>query len=82
MSQPICLLRVDRVVERRARSRAQLYVDIQRGTMTPPIRPGKFSCWPEHEVNALIRAEIAGATPDELRALVQQLVAQRVQVAC
>jgi prophage regulatory protein len=74
------LLRLDTVISRRARSRAQLYVDIKRGVMTPPVRLGeKLSAWPAHEVDALNRAEIAGASQDELRALVLQLVAQRRQ---
>ena len=72
------LLRLEAVISRRGRSRAQLYVDIRRGTMTPPVRLGeKLSAWPAHEVDALNRAEIAGATQDALRALVQQLVEQR-----
>ena len=72
------LLRLDTVISRRGRSRAQLYVDIKRGVMTPPVRLGeKLSAWPGHEIDALNRAEIAGASRDELRALVQQLVEQR-----
>jgi prophage regulatory protein len=72
------LLRLDAVISRRGRSRAQLYVDIKRGVMTPPVRIGeKLSAWPSNEVDALNRAEIGGATKDELRTLVQQLVAQR-----
>jgi prophage regulatory protein len=80
MTETISLLRLDTVVSRRARSRPQLYIDIKRGTMTPPVRLGcKISAWPSHEIDALNRAEIAGASQDELRALVQQLVAQRQQ---
>jgi prophage regulatory protein len=81
MPETISLLRLETVNSRRGRSRAQLYIDIKRGTMTPPVRLGeKLSAWPSHEIDALNRAEIAGATPDELRALVQQLVAQRAQL--
>jgi prophage regulatory protein len=76
----ISLLRLDTVVSRRGRSRPQLYIDIKRGVMTPPVRLGeKLSAWPSHEIDALNRAEIGGATQDELRALVLQLVAQRAQ---
>jgi prophage regulatory protein len=75
------LLRLETVVSRRGRSRAQLYVDIKRGTMTPPVRLGeKLSAWPSSEIDALNRAEIGGATPDELRALVKELVALRAQM--
>jgi len=78
MNETNALLRIETVISRRGRSRAQLYVDIKRGTMTPPVRIGeKLSAWPAYEIDALNRAEIAGAKRDELQALVQQLVAQR-----
>ncbi len=80
MTETISLLRMETVVSRRGRSRPQLYIDIKRGTMTPPVRLGeKISAWPSHEIDALNRAEIAGASQDQLRALVKQLVAQRTQ---
>jgi prophage regulatory protein len=80
MPETISLLRLETVVSRRGRSRPQLYVDIKRGTMTPPVRLGcKLSAWPSHEIDALNRAEIAGASQDELRALVQELVALRAK---
>lgn len=78
---PTALLRLDTVIALRARSRPQLYIDIKNGTMTPPVRLGaKLSAWPAYEVDALIRAEIAGSTQDELRAIVQQLVAARASL--
>jgi prophage regulatory protein len=78
--QDTTLLRLETVISRRGRSRAQLYVDIKRETMTPPVRLGdKLSAWPAHEIDALNRAEIAGSTKDELRALVRELVAMRSQ---
>ena len=77
---PTSLLRIDTVISRRGRSRPQLYVDIKKGVMTPPVRLGmKLSAWPAHEVDALNRAEIAGSTQEELRELVKQLLAMRVQ---
>jgi prophage regulatory protein len=73
------LLRAEAVIERRGRSRSQLYLDIREGVMTPPVRlrGGKLSAWPAKEIDALNSAEIAGATDDELRALVQRLLAER-----
>ena len=75
----LALLRAEAVIERRGRSRSQLYLDIRHGVMTPPVRlrGGKLSAWPSHEVDALNRAEISGASDEELRALVRQLVEQR-----
>jgi hypothetical protein len=36
-----------------------------------------LALWPSSECDALIAAEIAGKTPDEIRALVRQLEANR-----
>jgi prophage regulatory protein len=59
-------------------SKSAFYRDIQKGLFTPPVRVGaRTTAWPRHEVDALIAARIAGATPEQLRALVRQLVAQR-----
>ena len=77
------LIPTDRTAERRARSRSQLFVDIKVGLMTPPLRarPGrKANAWPAYEIDALNRAEIAGATDEEIRQLVHKLVEQRAQI--
>lgn len=71
------LERLPAVLGRRSDGRSSLYADIQRGTWTPPIRMGRASAWPQHETNALLAARIAGASPDEMRALVRELLAKR-----
>lgn len=74
------LLRCDATAEARGRSRTQLYVDIREGRMTPPVsgrRGRQASVWPAYEVEAINRAEIAGASDDEIRALVLRLVQER-----
>jgi prophage regulatory protein len=50
------------------------------GLLPPPVEYIN-SCkgWPEHEIDAIARAIIAGKTQDELRALVVQLVAARAE---
>jgi prophage regulatory protein len=71
-------LRLPQVLERRACSRAVLYRHIAAGIFPPPIRRGRrCSVWVEAEVGAVLAAEVAGGTADELRALVARLVAQR-----
>ena len=46
--------------------------------MPPPVKISrKLTAWPAYEIDALNRAEIAGANEDEIRALVQRLVEQR-----
>jgi prophage regulatory protein len=78
MNQTLQLLRLEPTLSRRGRSRAQLYVDIRKGVFPPPVRLGvRLSAWPSTEVDAVNKAEIRGATPDELRALVQRLVKER-----
>ena len=61
----------------RSDGRSSLYADIKKGTWTPPVRMGRASAWPAHETQALLAARLAGASDDELRALVRQLLEQR-----
>lgn len=77
MTETFRLDRLPTVLEQRGDGRSSLYLDIQRGTWTPPVRLGRASAWPRHEVQALVRARIAGATPEQLRVLVSKFVAQR-----
>lgn len=78
----ITLLRAAAVIARRGRSRSQLYRDIDAGVLTPPVHvgaAGAVAVWPEHELDAIAAAEIGGASPDELRKLVRDLIARRAQ---
>lgn len=77
--QPLTrLLKLPEVCERRARGATSHYNDISRGLWTRPVKCGvRSSSWPEHEVEALICARIAGKTDDEIRELVQKLEAAR-----
>ena len=50
----------------------------ERGLMPPGIALGIRSVgWPEHELNALAAARIRGASEDEIKALVRDLIAAR-----
>lgn len=77
MPENFRLDRLPAVLEQRGDGRSSLYLDIQRGTWTPPVHLGRASAWPHHEVQALVRARIAGATPDQLRTLVREFVRER-----
>lgn len=75
------LLRRRVVLQKRGYGNSQLYRDISIGVMPPGIGGGGHRVvWPAYEIDAVNRAEIAGATPEELRALVQRLVAQRTKM--
>lgn len=74
------LLKIEATVACRGRSRPQLYKDIKDGLMTPPVHIGsgkRISVWPSDEIEILNRAEISGASQDELRALVKTLMEKR-----
>lgn len=63
---------------RRGHKRTQRYKLIAAGLLTPPIKRGpRATFWPEHEVEALVRAEIRGDTVEQRRALVQRLLTAR-----
>lgn len=77
--QGLTILRRPQVDRKRGTSKSTTYLDIQRGTWPPPIPLGaRARGWLLHEADAVLRARAAGATDDELRALVKRLVARRV----
>jgi prophage regulatory protein len=60
------------------KSRSSIYLEIQAGLFSSPIALSARSVgWPEHEVQALVAARIAGKSDDEIRKLVAQLEAAR-----
>ena len=51
---------------------------IARGLFVPPIKLGYRSvAWPEHEIDVMNAAVIAGKSEEEIREIVSQLVAAR-----
>lgn len=77
-NQGLTIIRRPQVDRKRGTSKSSTYLDIQRGTWPPPIRLGaRARGWLLHEADAVLRARAAGASDDELRALVKRLVAQR-----
>lgn len=74
----VTILRRRRVEELTGHSRSSLYLRIQQGTFTKPVKIGpRASGWPSIEVKALNAARIAGETDEEIRALVVILEAAR-----
>lgn len=68
------------VDELRGRGRTQRYDDTADGLLPRPIKIGRMSRWPEHEIDAIIAAEIRGDTPEQIRALVRELEAARATI--
>jgi|SRR6185437_10972588 len=88
MITSIRLIPASEVMQRRGGGRggrhgghSKLYAEIAEGLWPPFIKFGRASLQPEHECNAMIAAIVAGATDDERRQLVQQLIAQRKAAA-
>jgi prophage regulatory protein len=82
MTDPIRMLRIDVATDRHGCSRPTFYRRIKAGLMVPGLqrRGSNTVAWPAHELDAIHRAEISGASEDELRAVVQSLIAQRAQM--
>jgi prophage regulatory protein len=74
----VTLLKLPEVCRRRAQRTTAVYAAVKKKLLTPPIKlTERSSAWVEHEVDAVTSALIAGASNDEIRALVRQLVAAR-----
>lgn len=72
------ILRLPAVLAVYSKSRSSFYGDIGCGLAPRPVALGARSVgWPAHEVDALVRARIRGATEVELRNLVVALTRQR-----
>jgi prophage regulatory protein len=76
------LWRTDRVLNERGIRKTQHYYDVKNGLFTRPVKIGKrASAWPANEVAAINQARIAGKSDDEIRCLVAELEAARIQNA-
>jgi prophage regulatory protein len=72
------ILRVDDTLDRTGDTRSPLYDKVSRGLFTRPVKVGERAAgWPEHEIEALIAARVAGASVDQIRQLVEKLHQQR-----
>lgn len=72
------LIRMPAQVRKTGRSRASIYRDISKGIWTEPVHLGpRTSAWPESEIDALMAARAGGASDDDIRKLVTQLMAER-----
>ncbi len=78
----INLLRLPSTLKKRGKSKSAHYLDIKEGLCSKPVLIGVRSvAWPEHEMDALNAARIAGMNDDEIRSLVIKLEAERKTLA-
>lgn len=60
------------------KSHATIYTAVNEGLFTRPVPIGQRAVgWPDTEVQAICTARVAGATSDQLKALVNQLHEKR-----
>ena len=60
------------------RSNASIYNAINNGLLTKGVAIGERArAWPDHEVQAIVAARVAGHTNDQIRQLVNELHAKR-----
>lgn len=72
------LLRLPSVIKRVGLKRTAIYDRIGSGLLPAPIKLGpRASVWPASEIDACNDAIIKGRSPEEIKALVLQLHAQR-----
>jgi predicted DNA-binding transcriptional regulator AlpA len=72
------LLKDVEVGERLGMARSTTWDCVSEGTLPPPVRRGtKWSRWPSGEIDRIEAAIIGGASDDELRALVRELIEAR-----
>lgn len=67
------LIALRTLMEKTDSARSTLAEFQSRGLIPRPIRFGRRNLWPEHEIDAVIAAKLAGASNDEIRALVDEL---------
>ncbi len=72
------LLRLRPMLDKGGNTRSPTYKLMSAGLWPRPVKIGpRAVAWPEHEVDAVIAARIAGKSDDEVRALVAKLHAAR-----
>lgn len=79
---PIKFIKQPAVLQLACISRSALNERVKNKTFVPPIAlGGKSVAFIESEVHTIMRAWVAGKTPEELQALVKDLVNKRQQAA-
>jgi prophage regulatory protein len=77
----LVLVKLPEVRRRTALQATSVYDKVKNGLFTPPVKlTARSSAWPEHEIDAINAATIAGASDAEVRSLVRKLIASRASL--
>lgn len=80
--RPITITRTHKIVPSFGCGKSTFYANIKAGLLPPLVKLGpRMSGLPDHEIDAINRARIAGKSDDEIRQLVRTIVAARTQSA-
>lgn len=72
------LVRLPGVIALTGMGRATVYAAMDTGLFPRPVKLGaKLAAWPRNEIDRINGARIAGKRPDEIKALVVELMAAR-----
>ncbi|WP_083884655.1 helix-turn-helix transcriptional regulator [Thioflavicoccus mobilis] len=71
------LVRLAEGMGRTGLGRSAFYAAISDGFLPKPVKLGRASAWPEHELDSVVAAMIRGDSPELLRDLVRRLHAER-----
>lgn len=75
-------LKLPPALDLRGKCRTQHFDDVRAGVWTRPVKHSyRDAVWPEVECRVLNKAEIAGKSPDQVKAIVKRLEAARA-TAC
>ena len=81
MVSKITLVRPNETAKRRGKSMSSHYRDIDEGTFPPHIQIGsRTAASPDHKIDIMNAAQIAGKSKEELREIVNHLVAARKEL--
>lgn len=74
----LSLLKLPEVCRRRGQRTTSIYAAIKSGLLTQPVKlTSRSSAWPEHEIDAITAAIIAGRSAQDIRQLVSELMLAR-----
>lgn len=77
----MAILRIDGVLGKTGqRSKSAIYCAARGGLFTKPVKIGaQITGWPDYEVETIVAAQVAGQTKEQIRELVNNLHAQRME---
>ena len=75
------MIRMAGIIKATGYPRGSIYEHIKKGTFPKPVSMGmRTAAWPRHEVEKILQARISGKNENEIRLLVDQILADRQSI--